>query len=823
MARRPANADIASSPLWETHARKTYPNGMVQGTDGSMWVYRTVPMAPVLNAKSIEEALRVGSPLYIAFNELAGLATGRGFNRRMVRKSYREVHGLLTNYPTWFRAPESSPIAGYLNRAFAHEQVLDRRLIIGVRLVATNGDGSLRGFLDSATQTIFEGGTPVSDFDSDYTAVSSALARAGLGIPSDNDLRAADAWWNYGQTSDTPVMPHVEHLHFFRGQGGVADALRSPEDCEPWLDSPEQSAITFCSVSDFDLGYTDVSDPTLWWAPKLIRSGARVISFRAVVEPPTITRQELKAQRGRVRSDLDSAYNSGKTDQAAREEQEAELDSIERAYDVNKDAMPATLVDTSIIVGFAGVPRDVSTLAPAGLTLHPMTNRQKAAWHETMICSNVRSNPYLHDLPATVLAYSALPNLSVVGDESGALVGFTEEDRQPAYLSPTAASAGDTYPLALNAAGTGSGKTVLAQWLAFQHAMLGAPTVFIDPKDSSDLRSTVQMAPDSKVVSIDNFLESDGGLDPLTFYPNPEQGIPLATTMLFNVNPWGDERRRTYEADIANALRYGVDKGATGTGQALKMAYEAGIVSREVVADVFKVAETYPMFRATFGMNPPAGGLATAKGITLFMRGRAELTLPPMTQHLNSSEMSATMRQSVNLLRMLVRGSMIALTGRGGVIHMDEAWVLERAAPDELNDIGRLARSQKVLPILYTQTPQGPLNLGLAGYISRGFLGHMSDAEQASAGLRLFRADTEAALTRVTAPEHLAGGQGLNWNSLKALRDPATKAVMRGAVFYYADLKERFAPVEVRLPADFLRLASTNPDDVAQRLRDGNG
>lgn len=1263
------NADIPKTPLWETHARKPLSGGRVQGIDGSMWLYRTVPMGSVVDAKTIKDALKVATPLGLAFEELAQMATGRGLNRRMVQKTYRQFHVLTTNFPRWFSAPNDSPIGAYLNRAFSRKQVLDRRVMFGVRLVPTTGDGSVRSFMESAQQTLFEGGTPVSDYDKDYERASSALARAGLVIPTAEDFRAAEAWWNHGRNSDTPVLPHSEHLHFFRSMTSAETAQKEGlEDCEPWLDVPDHMAVTFCSVSDFDIGYTEVTEPSLWWGPDMLGNGARVISIRGTVEPPAITRQELKSQRRRVRNDLAEAAEKGKTDRASQEEQEAELDSIERAYDVNKAAMPPTLVDTSIVVGFAGVHRDITLLAPPSLDIHPMSNRQDAAWHETMLCSNVRANPYTHDLPATTVAYAGLPNLSVVGDKEGALLGFTQGDNQPAYLSATAASAGDAAPTLLVGAATGSGKalslatavptptghttmgeltvgdevlgrdgkpcrvthlspvrsdrpayvitfsdgqsvvadaehqwvvtdyktrqfaqwrtrhhasklpddtakvlaerleelaansapaavtvtdilrhlhanevtrwsqssqtalthaldfvdtpfdesgyrrlydlptalhalavrmtqtrahlsneqdaterrittiemvdegfkvvvgdrkasnfavavpeaaelpevelpiepyvlgvwlgdgdsdggrigsnatvlddsglsdqehvmsqfaayspvskdatrfgtrglttllrensllhnkhipvaylrssieqrlqllqglmdsdgciasdgkasftqkdpalfalvvelirslgikvnvfenetsypvpdgrkvtgtvhtatfrtslpvvtiprkarrlpptdtpksrqlyitsieqvdslpmrcitvdspdhtylvadfvptsnTLLLQWIAHQHALMGRPTVIIDPKVGSDLSPTVELT-SGKVVSFDDFLSSDGGLDPLSLFPTPQMGIPLAASMLFRVNPWGDERRRTYEADIANGLRYGVERGATATGQALKMAYDAGVVPQEVVADVFKVAETYPMFRATFGMTPGNGGLSISNGITLFKVGKVNLELPPANTTIDVADMDAAMRQSVNIVRMLVRGSMLALAGRGGVLHMDEAWILERSAADELNEIGRLARSQNVLPILYTQTPTGPLNLGMSGYISRGLIGHISDSTQAEAGLQLFKAERDEVLERVTAPESLSNGAGLNHNSLKALFQPKEdkpdeREVVRGSVFYYSDLKQRFAPVEITLPAEFLADATTTPEEVARRV-----
>ena len=76
-------------------------------------------------------------------------------------------------------------------------------------------------------------------------------------------------------------------------------------------------------------------------------------------------------------------------------------------------------------------------------------------------------------------------------------------------------------------------------------------------------------------------------------------------------------------------------------------------------------------------------------------------------------------------------------------------------------------------------------------------------------------------LERLTTPGTIGGtsqtGETPNWKSMRALRDPVTRDVQRGAIFLYKDLHERAIPVEVVLPAEFLTRASTNPDDIAQR------
>jgi hypothetical protein len=227
------------------------------------------------------------------------------------------------------------------------------------------------------------------------------------------------------------------------------------------------------------------------------------------------------------------------------------------------------------------------------------------------------------------------------------------------------------------------------------------------------------------------------------------------------------------------------------------------------------------MFRACVGVEPGGAGLAVSEGMTLIKVGSSYLNLPEAGTP--EREMTQQQRVAVVLVRMMVFGSAMALTGREGVLFLDEAWTMLTAGRTEVDRLGRLARSQQVLPVLLTQKTTDALSAGLAGYISRGFIMSISDRDEAVAALKLFRLEpTEDRLARIMAPSTVgavgADASGApNWWSFRALRDPATGANIRGAVGFYVDLAGRAVPVEVRLPSEFLAMASTNPDDIRRR------
>jgi hypothetical protein len=172
----------------------------------------------------------------------------------------------------------------------------------------------------------------------------------------------------------------------------------------------------------------------------------------------------------------------------------------------------------------------------------------------------------------------------------------------------------------------------------------------------------------------------------------------------------------------------------------------------------------------------------------------------------------------------MVFGSVSALAGRSGVLMLDEGWVVLESGATEVDRLARTARSQGVFPMFFTQKVSDALNGGLLGAVSRGLILPIQDPFEAQAGCEMFKLEpTPERMERLTARSTLGAsgtenGTAPNWNSMRALRDPVTGEVLRGAVGIYVDLAGRAVPVEIRLPDAFLKLSSTNPEDIRRRL-----
>lgn len=824
-------ADV--EPRWATMMRTRWDDGRVHGVDGSMWLYRAAPLGPVDDARTGDDAARVAMPIMSALEEVSHLTPPIRITRRATAKSaFRHVHIILVNLPRRFEPLPESDLRQYHSTMFPNHEVDSRVLLIGVRLQPRLQETGLGEQIRSVAETLAVGASPTEDFARDNTDVAAALTRAGLVVPTEEQFRWAGAWWNQGNQPDVPYLPHMDHMHIFQTAEAAKTAARMEEsgvDCATWETAPGTHSVSFSTAAEFDLPYIDGSSDKARWASHLTSAGVRAISIRGKVEPSYITRDELRRMRKNYRDDEMERLASSKMSRAELEETQAALGEVEDYY---AKGGPASLIESSTVIASTGRHRtrgyDPTQMGrQASLTLYPMHDVQEAALTETMLASPVRSSAHIRDLPSQTLALSGLPSLSIVGDRDGALVGFTERDRQPAYISPMAAADQDSIPVAMVPGQSGSGKSMLMAWLSDQFARtrtsLGerTPVVVIDPSPDSDL-SEVLLQSGGQRHSLDELVEADGVFDPIRFSAEAASGVQMAHSMLMSVNPWGQFEKSRWETPLLKGLDYGVSQGASCTLQALEISSAEGVVPDEMVDAVRSVADASPMFRALCGSDPSGTALRAAEGVTYIRVGSAHLDLPSPGTPL--SEQSLQQRVAMALVRAMTYGSMQALSKREGVLMLDEAWTFTSAGRTEMDRIGRLARKMDVFPMLYTQRVSDALDAGLAGYISRGIILPITDPDEARAACELFRLEpTPERMQRITEPATMGGHEGgePNWDSMRALitTDPTTmkRQVLRGAIGIYCDLSQRTVPVEVTIPQRFLDNASTNRLDQINR------
>lgn len=847
-------AEISDEPFVTTRAKRPQPDGFMRGIDGSAWLVREVPLGALRDTRVDAEKIQLGATVVNALDSLAAMTSGRALNRAAVKSRYREYRMLSLNIPARFEAPPELTTAPILNSYFSNYLTRKRVVFMAVRLRAEMKVSNVwQSFLQGAI-SVFSGvsGAPDSDFEKDKNQVHQLLARAQLVTPKMHDLQFADAWWNAPQgehqaTPNVAYVAHVDHLHFLHTTSAWKTLRRETRrqvtdvdasDCDTWptglVDSDEQSTVTFGAVKGFTFRPTSVTDPAAQWGMALLNdSGALAVSVSGLCEPAWVTKQEIRSQKRKFQADSREHSANSKETSVEAQDKLGEIEELVTAY--SRDGAPSTSVDTRITIAFSSAIEDMKTVTPDGLVIDPMTNIQQAAWHEMMLCSSVEANPHLLDLPSTNIGFAGLNAVQRVGDNPvafgrnktvghsvGAMAGFSERDRQPSFISGSPQAEGDNLPIAIYTAGTGSGKTLLLLWLAYQWHEQGYDQVIIDPKKTSDHTAVVQDI-DGHVAKISDMGDADGPFDPVRWSPNKSDGVALSADAIQRADPFGGGTGLEFQNDIAFAIKHGVARGAGSTGAALRIAQAEGVIRGEIVDRIFQFAETQPMFRLSFGFgNDMSQSFSLRDGLTLVMVGDTEFELPPENTDAYKSD-SALIRTSANLIRLLIRASTSSLSNRQAKIHMDEAWVVDRLAPGENQALGRLARALDIAFFQYTQTPSNPLQGGMASYVGRGGLGYQRSPEEAAAGMELFGlGGQQEVFDRIRSPRHNPSTGLIDPNSLQAF-DEVHEGVQhkRGSVFYLTDINGRMAPVEVALPRDFITLASTRPDDIRERLASG--
>ena len=132
---------------WPTKLRSRFADGRCLGVDGSVWLYRSVPLAPVVDAVRPDVGLEAAASLMGAFDVMSDLAQVRMARRSASKSSYRQVHILLVNIPKRFTPPPGE-LGAYLAASFSDAEVDRRLLLFGVRLrdrVGRTGAGRAAG------------------------------------------------------------------------------------------------------------------------------------------------------------------------------------------------------------------------------------------------------------------------------------------------------------------------------------------------------------------------------------------------------------------------------------------------------------------------------------------------------------------------------------------------------------------------------------------------------------------------------------------------------------------------------------------------------
>ena len=126
------------------------------GLDGQAWLYREVPLAPVTDARTLEDRDIAAAPINGLVSELAS-QTGTLLKRRSIhKKGYREIHLLSTVASGTWAAPPQHPNAAVLDGYFSTMPLLRRNLLLGIRLRTSMRRSTLRQAVDDFTESMIQ-------------------------------------------------------------------------------------------------------------------------------------------------------------------------------------------------------------------------------------------------------------------------------------------------------------------------------------------------------------------------------------------------------------------------------------------------------------------------------------------------------------------------------------------------------------------------------------------------------------------------------------------------------------------------------------------
>ena len=459
--------------------------GFVRTANGEAWQYMVMPSQPsVSDAADWGERLKAARPLTIIMPRLADLTPSIPLaNRRALKSFYRPIHILAMSTPVRF---EPSPTLDERNRrllAMEHrgDVVHDRLTVIGVRLDAGGGKGR---FLDRVVNLVVQAGdqaaygeAPDDAFDTDRAVISEILRAGGCVPPTDAQMNRALAWWVTDRKPDPlEVMVERGHMHAFPDErtARLAEKLRDTRvDCATWSKRIEIRGtwpMTIATLGALPFDGTSERDPRSAWAAHLLASsdsggqGAVAISVRGLVEPGEISRDQIDKDKDKV---LEQAIKQATDGHKANEGIAEELLAASDVY--QKDGRPwPTLVDGHVQVAIPGIiDRPSQVNYPGELNLNQ--DNQNTAWQDMQIGSEITYCPSPVYWPTPILAFAGLAGRSLAGEDMGegrksdlpgALLGFTEKDRQPVYCSPFASRYRHTPPAMLITGRTGSGKNL---------------------------------------------------------------------------------------------------------------------------------------------------------------------------------------------------------------------------------------------------------------------------------------------------------------------------------------------------------------------------
>lgn len=385
-------------------------------------------------------------------------------------------------------------------------------------------------------------------------------------------------------------------------------------------------------------------------------------------------------------------------------------------YQIDKDRMPWAYARHRVTVTGSSaeeVSANAKTLIEAyrelGIDLAWPTGDQFDLLCESMPGDKVRVNSYHQRQELTVVA-GGMPTASaecgdkdgIGGGWKGPYVGYTtSREVTPVFLSPHVAMARNFPPGVSITGSPGGGKSFSAFTLAYQMAMQGIWTIYIDPK--ADAKPMAQLAGLGSPRIFDLRDGNDGMLDPFALGENRSESTLLALeTLRLLLGGSVSEEREEALLNAVELVSQSASPSLSGVVDVL-LANEESAGARNLGA-VLRTIRELPFARLCFA---PTGGLRFRPEDGLTVVTLLGLDLPSASTRPDDYSYENRLAVSVMyLLTRYARGLMLSLDkSHPKAICIDEAWAITSTPQGAklIPEIARMGRSHNTALVLVSQ------------------------------------------------------------------------------------------------------------------------
>lgn len=391
--------------------------------------------------------------------------------------------------------------------------------------------------------------------------------------------------------------------------------------------------------------------------------------------------------------------------------------------------------------------------------LHRPLGDQLAVFLQHLPAQRTRVGGYDDVLTAEQVS-AMMPTAShAAGSERGFYLGHAlSGSRRPVRFSLREGSDRDRNTTILSVGALGSGKTTLAQKLAYEAFLEGARVVDCDPKGDHRFHLLDDVAPEVECVTLRPDPALRGMLDPLRVAP-AQLRHDAAVAFLRDLLPWRSEPRweTALVAAVDRVMRTAREPTCTEVVRALK---EAGGHQAEVGAalEVHARSGLTQLGFADEGHRLPKVGERQVTYLPI-----RDLPAPaPGVRRAEYSQSERVGEQIVRLIAMFAMRLMSSERERLKIFSFDEGWRLlgDPVGRNLLASLQRMGRSELAVPIISTQLV-GDALLGeresLENLIGATFVFGMRSEAEAARALALIGLDGEDRSLRRVLQEFDAG------------------------------------------------------------------